>query len=258
MNDKLDNMLKEWAGKRAVSEMHLNELTRRITSEASRRRYVCGLEKTGPEVSPFWNKLAHAGLGAAVTLVVALFYFQWFVSHRLPYPGNGEASSLAAIPPRQIDSGRRLFSEMERLFSDRLRWIAESNGDMGIGVESLQGGLLEDSPPMLVRLMVISRKSGESAWRSVWNTDVLLRGEEVVEVVPNRESDNRLTLWVYPLADGKVAVDTSLSLEIPVRLSSRLNMVVQQGEPSEIMSLRIEEMEYRVFQTVTTLGHGAT
>ena len=81
--------------------------------------------------------------------------------------------------------------------------------------------------------------------------------QEVVEVVPNRKAGNRLALWVYPLADGKIAVDTSLSLDMPVRISSKTTAVVRQGQPSEFMSVRIGETEYRVFQTVETLGKAA-
>lgn len=252
MNDKLGNMLHDWAAKRASAEEHLRELADRIRTEAAREK----CKKTSLVIIPFWSKFGYACLGAVVTLIVSLFYIHSLAPVRLPSSGNGSAANLAVISGKQIETERRLFGEMKRLFSDRLRWISESNGDMGIGVESLPGGSPEDSLPMLVRLMVVSRKSGESTWRPVWNTDVLLHGEEIVEVVSNRESDNRLTLWVYPLADGKVAVDTSLSLEMPVRLSSRMNMVVQPGQPCEIVSLRSADTEYRVFQTVTALGMG--
>ncbi len=83
---------------------------------------------------------------------------------------------------------------------------------------------------------------------------MLLRGQDIVEVVPNRNSANKLALWVYPLNDGKIAVDGSISLDAPVRLSCKVDAVVQRGVPLELMSLKDGEIEYRVFQTVTDLA----
>ena len=49
------------------------------------------------------------------------------------------------------------FSETARLFPRRLRWIAQSDGDMALGVESLEESWVADTPPMLLRFVVVSR-----------------------------------------------------------------------------------------------------
>ena len=254
MKDKLDSILQDWAARQAPTEEHLLDLRSRITNEISQGRYLSHTEERSLAVIPLWSKLAYAGLGAAVTLIIALLYFNSFLAVRAPSSGNGSASSFAAISKKQVEAGERVFREMERLFPNNLRWVSESNGDIGMGVESVQGGILKDSPRILVRLTVVSRKEGEKLWKPIWKTDVLLRGEELVEVVPNREKDNRLALWVYPLADGKIAIDSNLALDVPIRLASRINAVVDPGEPAEIMSVRAEDTEYRVFQTVEVLS----
>jgi hypothetical protein len=256
MKDKLDNILQDWAARMAPTKEHLKDLTTRVTGEVARRRYLAHTEDRPVAVVQFWSKLAYAGLGAAVTLVIALVCFHSFLTVTGPSPNSAPASSFAFISREQAKAGNRLFREMERLFPNNLRWISESNGDVGMGVESVQGGILQDSPEIFVRLTVVARKEGEKSWKPIWKTDVLLRGEELVEVVPNREKDNRLALWVYPLAGGKVAIDSSLALDMPMRLASRINTIVEQGEPAEIMSLRADNMEYRVFQTVKVLSAG--
>lgn len=258
MSDKLDNVLQDWAARKKSPEEHLMEIASRIRTEAARERYC---KETNSAVVPFWSKLGYAGLGAVVTLIVSLFYIHSLAPVRLPSSGNGSAAKLAAIPSDRVEIGMRLFDEMEKMFSDRLRWICDSNGDIGLGIETTSGGIDVDSPAMLVRLTVVVRRIGEKAWKSAWSTDVMLRGEEMVEIVPDREKDTTLALWVYPLADGKIAVDTSLSLEMPIRqaqgrpvqLASMVNTVVEQGEPLEVASLRTGDMEYRVFQTVKAL-----
>jgi hypothetical protein len=49
---------------------------------------------------------------------------------------------------------------------------------------------------------------------------------------------NRLAIWLCPLEDGKVAVDTEVALEVPVKVGGRLGTVVSQGVPTEVITLR--------------------
>ena len=125
-----------------------------------------------------------------------------------------------------------------------------------MGVEALQGPAEDPGRPAVVRLVVVSRRVGDVAWQPVWSTDVLLRGEEMVEVAAGRDSKDLLALWVYPLENGKVAVDTTLSLHTPVKISARSNTVVGRKEPNELVSVREGDAEYRVLQTVAILDKG--
>jgi hypothetical protein len=145
---------------------------------------------------------------------------------------------------------------MERLFAQDFRWVAESNGDVDLGVGVLPGGAGRQNAPTLVRLTVVARAEGQKAWRPIWNADVIVRGEDRVEISPNRKADNRLALWVCPLDDGKVAVDSVISLDAPVKVGGRLGTVVAQGVPTEVMAVRSGGTEYRVFQTTTVLRQG--
>jgi hypothetical protein len=250
---KLDDRLKEWAARHEASPSTLEKLASRVNVEAVRRRYA---NDTMPAsaLRLFWGKLGYALTGAIVAGVVFVV-----LHHSQPQVGQGEvvmAERLVAPTADQVSSIRHLFAETARLFPQRLRWIAQSNGDMGLGVEEGEQDWTSDTPPMLVRLVVVSRTGTESAWRPVWSSDVVLRGEDLAEITPNRNAANKLTLWVYPLQNGRVAVDTGVVLDKPMKFASRLNSVVKVGEPAEVGMVRRGDTEYRLFQTVEPLCTG--
>jgi hypothetical protein len=256
MKDQLQSLLQSWTERRRPADGHLDDLRRRIRSAALQPVRRATAEEFVLLTIPLAWKLRYAAAGALVVLALSVVCVRFLAPTGGPARAPGSAEALATVSDREIETGRRLFGEMELLFADRLRWVAESNGDMGLGVESLPGGAPQDAAAVLVRLVIAGRKADEAVWRPVWRVDVLLRGSELVQIVPNARADNALTLWVYPMADGKVAVDTALSLKAPVEVSSSGGCVVDQGKPSEVLSLRAGDTEYRVLETVRTLGAG--
>lgn len=249
-NTNLDRMLKDWAEARAPAGDRMDRLYCRIRHGIIARRYEQELEKAPARIG-LLPRLAYVALGSAVTLVLAALW----VFHAHP-ANNGEASRLAAISAQRAAVGGKLFAEMERLFSQDFRWVAESNGDVDVGVGVLVGGAGRQNVPALVRVTIVERDEGQKTWRQIWNMDVIVRGEDRVEISPNRKADNRLALWVCPLDDGKVAVESVISLNAPVKAGGRLGTVVSQGVPAEIMTVRSGGTEYRVFQTTTVLRQG--
>lgn len=248
----IEERLKNWAVRHAVSPGHLDGLAKQVTTEAARHRYLSpnGNASIG---TPFMSKLGYALTGAVVAGVIFVLCGPHSVSQNSDTAFAGVAQ-LARPTPDQMNSIRRIFSETTRLFPKQLRWMAQSNGDMGLGVEDENGIPVADTPPILVRMVVVSRLDGESDWRPLWSTDVVLRGEELVEISPNRNSANKLTMWVYPLQNGRVAVDTAVDLDKPLKFSSRLNSVVKVGEPAEVATVRMGDTEYRLFQTIEPLN----
>jgi len=249
----VDSKLKNWAAGHQAPQAHLDALAARTVTEAARRRFV-SVEpvRTG---SQFLARLGYAATGAIVAGFVLVFGFQ----SGAPRMAGGEfcaASRLAAPTPGQVSTIAHLYAETARLFPQRLRWIAQSNGDVGLGVEASEESWIADTPPMLVRLVVVSRTGKDAAWRPVWSTDVVVRGEDLAEIAPNRNSSNKLALWVYPLQNGKVAVDTVVELDKPLRLASRQSAVVTAGEPAQVATMRLGDTEYRLFQTVEPLKGG--
>ena len=232
----------------------MQDLQRRIVAETGRSPCADVGDTCETDIL-LWGKLGYAALGAAVTLVAGAVWLRLLPVRAGPsVAAKGEVGGAALVLSEGQVLGRKaLFAEMERLFSDQLRWVSLSDGEMGVGVEAIAGGVREGAAPMLVRLAVVSRKAGEKEWKTAWNADVILREEERVEVAAGRKADNRVALWVYPLAEGRVAVDTSLSLVAPVEVASSVSAVVKRGQPAEVLSLTTGETEYRVVQTVQTL-----
>jgi hypothetical protein len=241
-------MLRDWAGSKEPSVAHLDKLAAGIRNGIVARRYE---EAPAPAGIGLLPRLAYAALGSAVTLGLAAF---WVL--RLQPVDNGDAARFAAISAQRAAVGGKLFAEMEKLFAEDFRWVAESNGDMDLGVGSLPGGVVRPSVPALVRLTVVARMEGQKTWRQVWNADVMVRSEDRVEISPNRKADNRLAIWLCPLEDGKVAVESVMSLDAPVKAGGRLGTVVAQGVPTEVLAVRSGGTEYRVFQTTTVLRRG--
>ena len=247
----VDSKLREWAARRQASQAHLDSLATRTVTEAARRRFVA-IEPM-PAGSQFLARLGYALTGAIVAGLVIVFGLQ----RGAPGLAGDEAGGALrqAVPtPGQISTIARLYAETVRLFPRRLRWIAQSNGDMGLGVEATEESWIADAPPMLVRLVIVSRTGRDTAWRPVWSTDVVLRGEDMAEIAPNRNAANKVALWVYPLQNGKVAVDTAVELDKPLRFASRQSAVVTAGQPTPVATVRLGDVEYRLIQTVERMN----
>jgi len=252
MNDKLDDLLENWAHGRKSSDQQLVELARRISSKLSyaQTHRVVKRGFISPRIHIF-KRLAYASLGLAAALVV------WI---SLPRNQNlleesaqlaPTLQTLAGISHSRMTSGSRLFDELDRLFNGDLHWVMESNDDMGMGIEAAQPH--DHESPALVRITVLARREGARQWATAWQGDVLLRGQERVEVVPNADPSNKLGLWLFPLEDGKIAVDTSLSLNLAARLTTEISSIITPGEVVELDISRHDDREYRILQSVVFL-----
>lgn len=251
MESEIDAVLKKWAERNTASGNRLDSIADRIRTEVARTRLDS--EPCVRVVVPFLWKLAYAGMGAVLSIAILLVASHLSVGPEAPTFCGKSAGKFFPISERQVQNVAQLFSEMEHLFARRLQWIVLYNGEMGIGVESEQKNAIHETPPAFVKLTVLSRKDGDPGWQPAWNVDVIVRGEEIVEVAPDSKTGDKITLWVCPLVDGKIAVDTTLSIVAPVELTSRIDTVVRQGEPREVFSVRSGDTRYCVVQTVQML-----
>lgn len=251
MNDReLDARLREWAAAQAPDRRGQEALAGRICAEA-RRRGLDRYAEPAPPAVPVLARLRYAGLGALAAAAAILLVLRW----PSVAPDAADPAALAGISEAQLRAGGRLFEEVGRLFPDNLRWIAQAGSDVGIGTET-RAAVPATGEPLLVRVTILSRAAGEDRWTQSWASELILRGQDWVEVVPDRRADNALALWVYPLEDGKLALDTTVRVNLPVRLSARLSAVAEPGRPLEIAALREDGTEYRVFQVVSPLRKG--
>lgn len=251
MSTNLDHELKEWAKRRQPGQDLLDGLASRVVTEAARHRYQ-GRESGHTVRGGVWFKLGYAMAGAAGAVLVCALWFG-LLKTSVPAGNGGDLARLTSPTEAQMDAARKLFAETTRLFPQQLRWIAQSNGEIGLGVESDPNRKGSTEPALFVRLVMVKRSVGETRWTQAWTTDVVLRGEELVEVEPRRKMNDKLALWVYPLDNGKVAVNTAVVMVHPLPMNKRTDVVVGMGEPSEIASSRQGNEEFKLLQIVERL-----
>lgn len=251
-NEELNRILKDWAAQNACAPEQVDRLAKQISQETRRLRYENRFADVWSEPLSVWKKLRYVAVGAVLAVVVAVLIL------RMPPPSaqnagedaDAEVIGMAGISANQLQSCTKLYHEIKRLFPDGLRWIAQSDGEVGIGMETSSDAASAKATPMIVKVSVLSRKTGDNAWRQIWSTELIMNDQDMVEVVPDRQTDNKLALWVYPLEDGKLAVDSSVSLHLPITVESRLNAVVTPGQPTQMALLKLDGIEYGIFQTV--------
>ena len=254
MKESLNATLQKWASLNRTPDAKLHAMAARVSEEAARRhhsqRFVT--EVPARRMHTGW-KVAWAACGVAAVLLI-LFAFGPVRFHEAPVSidlADGAPTEPALIDNQQRISGQRLFTEMEHLFADQFRWMAEFNGHTELAVEPITGGLSSDSMPVQYRLTVMTRAAGDATWRTAWSTDILLRTEEWVDIRPAQwRAGDYLTLWVHRVEDNTLAVDTSLSLETPVRVESQITRLQRDREPEEILAWRESDTEYRILQTI--------
>jgi hypothetical protein len=259
--DDLDKLLGQWAAQRATDARRANALADRIVDQLS------GYDSPSLDttVAPWGRAIRprtylYPALAASVALILlGSVMLVWFRStdgdeHRpLIRSGDDTAAMAATVAASEIEASGRLFREMEVLFADRLRWIAESDSQVSMGVHEVSGGRIADATPLLIRVVVLQRGQGEASWRILLKTDVLTRGQELVEAVPDPSVDNRLLLWAYVLPDGNVSVDSNIRLALPIRAYIEATNILSSGKPVKLFSLQAEDAEYYIFQVVTPI-----
>ena len=242
MTNAIDRLLKDWSSRTAEGHKGLSALERQVTLKMREAHHAAHL----PEFAAFspLGRLAWFALGAVTALAVALAFV------RIPAPANGAHGPELAQTSASV---RRLFHEVDRLFAGNLRWIAQSDGAVELGINPDQRDARRGSESFAVHIAVVTRTGNEGAWKRVWESDILTWGEQAIDIAPDQKLDNRVALWIYPVAEGRFAVDSRVTLNAPVRLYSDTTDVVEDGKPTPIAVMTVGAREYRVYQTVTRL-----
>lgn len=255
--DNLDRILKEWAATHTMDEAHAEALEDRILADAAGRRLLFLADPSDRGRIGLWHRLVYAALGAAAAvLVMVLAMPKHDTRQDKPVDADGASCQLIPFSESEVAANARLFREMRAVFPQNLKWVASSDNDLRVGVEPVRDEVLTDAPATFVRVVVIGRSGSEERWRRLWGTDVLMYSEEVVEVIPDPTSGNRLLLWAYPVSEELVAVDSEVVLAEPIRVAVSTSQILQHGKPAQIASLSTADAEYRVLQMATVLRNG--
>jgi len=263
-DEKLDGLLQRWAESRAPTDEQLAELRERVSSTVGTAAFVDIRPMPRPHKGHAIEGHAIAGrvawfcLGAAAAVFVAC----------LLWPEPQAVSPGAVHVPREQENGipefatmKRdelraravLLEEMENLFPGQLRWVAESGDKVSVGLLSEAMPAVRKTAPVAIRMVVVSRKTSRRDWTPVWMVDIVSRGEEVVALTPESSGAGELLLWTYPMSDKMVAVDGSIALPDPKPVHSSFSGIQEEGTTKAVLSVQADDVEYRVFQTVTVM-----
>lgn len=247
-NDPLNETLRAWAQRREYSEQRLQVLAAGIMQSLPRR--LCIVEPVdGPAMwrLELWPRVACVAIGAAAMLVIMLGINLARPNAAMPISSPPGLSANCAVSKAMV------IREMNRLFSGQLRWVAENNGTIKVGIDSETSTREGNLTSAWVQTVVVTRRTGESTWRPVWSTAVQVRNDEQIELTSPIGANDRLMFWVYAVDKDKWAIDSLCALTTPVRLSSESSKIIETGKYQEIAALKTEDREYRVFQTVLNM-----
>ena len=254
---RLDRLLGDWAAAQRPDEAHLEALQRQISEAAGP-----ATAEPRPKAAATWPaRLAWFALGAAAAIVAAVLLVPRLIPHPPadpnvpggPLAGAGDVPLEVRFDRQQLASKAALFEELREVFAGNLAWMAEADGKVVLGVASEGQTASADPTPITIRLVVMARKPGEADWHRRTSVDVILCNEELVQFGPEVESPEQFAVWAHLLPDGMIAVDTSLDLESPQAAGSSYSGVQQPSVHQRIFTLKTDEAEYRVFQTVAVL-----
>jgi hypothetical protein len=195
MKDQIDKELLMWAAKVEPSLDHLENLSSRIHDEIVRERMLADNQTHYSYAKRYFIAIACAA-AALVTAVV------WFSTFDVKNGNGGDSVAITNISSERLNASADLVREMNSLFDENWRWIAESAGDVDMEISPLHGGISVDTRSMLVRITLVAKETGCSSWNELWYSDVVMRSEEAIEICSGQSHDNNLALWVLP-ADGK-------------------------------------------------------
>ena len=120
-------------------------------------------------------------------------------------------------------------------FRWELEWIAETSDHVELGLSKDARGA-DDAGPLIVRVVVERRAAGTPDWKIVWATDVVARNQESV-VLRSAEgaAPAALSLWAYRLPDGKVFVESDLTLSAAGRaIQSASTNILEDNRTTEV------------------------
>lgn len=263
-DERLDGLLRRWAESRASTDEQIAKLRERISSTVK----TAALVDIPPMQRPHKGlvvagRVAWFCLGAAAAVLVAgLLWPVRSPEPRVVSPDVADVPQIqqngipafAALKRDQLTARAVLLKEMENVFPDQLRWVAESEDKVSVGLLSEARPAWRETAPIAIRVVVVSRKTSNQDWTPVWTVDVVTRGEEVVALTPQCSGVGKLLLWTYLMPDDMVAVDGSIALPDPSPVHCSFSGIQQEGTTKAVLWVQADHVEYRVFQTVALIS----
>lgn len=260
---ELDQLLGRWSERRQaeknVDQMHGHIMSTWLEDEAQR----ISVADTPTAFSARWrystrDRAIWFAIGVAAALILTIC---------VSFMSDGDRSSVPAPPTPDfvwlhadhVTEKAKLLREMERLFENRLEWVAETNGRVLLEIreEGAGDGGVTAPTGVAIRVVVVRRRANQPQWKPVWAVDLVARQEQVIRLTPKSAAlpqGAELFLWAYAADEQMVAVDSSLTLGgLPVE--STFSGLQQSGIPTVVHSTERSGVQYQVFQTVAILDN---
>jgi hypothetical protein len=240
--DDSDDLVRQWAGRRAFRKDELQRLSASIC-----RQVELHVEKQ-PAVSRKFAILGTLALAAAA----AVIYFVCSLQFASPAADDDDLllATQAAVP---IERLRILARESGRLFDHRVSWLAETNHDLLLGLDSAPASTEESKLHITFRVVVFHRATSSQKWKPVFTTNVVTREEEVVQL-NGQAAGSTLRLWTHILPDRSVAVDTQLALgDLAAHEWSTTSILSAEGAMA-VLKETGEQGEYQVWQSASIIA----
>jgi hypothetical protein len=253
---ELDELLGRWAERRQA-EKSLDQIHGQIMSawlEEGAQHPNSADVPSGFRVRSRYTMRDRAvwfAIGAAAALLVAV---------GVSFVSDDERSGMPEFGWLQADEvteKAKLLREMERMFENRLEWIAETGGRVLLEIreEDLSSGPAPTG--VAVRVVVVRRRRDQPQWQPVWAVDLVARQEQVIRLMPETGAlpkGAEFSLWTYAADEQVIAVDSNLSLaRLPVQ--STFSGLQQSGIPTVVHATERNGVQYQVYQTVAILDN---
>lgn len=244
--DGLDTVLRAWR-RRQDARVDADALAARV-AQAIRADAALAAPSVGPRPAGRWtDRFAWFAAGIAAAVMVAVALRNPARDERVAWPPS------VRFQPGQITAKAALVAGMEDTFGPGLAWVVEHDRRVDVGLAT--GAPPDAGATFAVRIVVLSRHDDEAPWTVAWQSDVLTRDEQVVDVATGTTDPGRLRLWTHALSDGAIAVDGELALtDARLRLRASYGGVQRAGEPQRVTGARTDGVEWQVIQTVVPLG----
>ena len=254
--DQLKTVLKDWSVHQAPTAERMEQLTTQITravhQEPSPAR---GTERARFILLPVWGRFAYAALGAAAAVVLLLGIFRFDLRGTAGSEGDVFAADGNGLTDKVAQEKLTLFREVNAMFGQRVRGVVEAGNNMMIDVAGDRTeAQLNAAPIIVVQMKMVTRQAGSTKWTPVWSTDIITRGEELVEKSSDSKDGNKMLVWAYPLEDGTIAVDSTLDMIAPLKVKWTGSSVLTPGKSVRVQSATAGSQEYQILQSARVLG----
>ena len=255
--DPLDDLLRQWAGRQVPVANDLDRLHQRVV-QTVRGDVLLDLPPL-PVVPPRrrvwgWGISFALGVAAAVVLMVVLRAGEQRHSQEAPHGDvAGDVPASVFLAQADLAEKARLLAGMQDLFAGRLAWVGETGREVQLRLLPDAASAARGPAPLVVRVVVLARKSGVPAWEPIWQADVIAQDEEVVDLAAENARDGRLQLWMHSLPDGAIVVDANLAWKGATCVRSSFSGIQRRGVPQRVFCSQTEDAEYQVYQTVVPL-----